>query len=280
MNPASVIWRVNLPEMLGLFGLGADDIDADTLGNVYVTDSTNGRVYKISPDSEPLETFSVIYPGEGTDRLNITVVDDSTFYVTDPANETLLRYDQSGSLVGEIWAPGLLDVCAGGDGMVYVLSNAQGIERIDCYDPSGTLVDVLSAPANESLLPYAETATMDADNEGNVYISHGMPPYRIWRVRSDSMGPDAIGRELEFPQDAILVADIAVDPETGRLWSLLSCRETGVQIIDCFMDGEHACTVGASTNDNFYGAICIAGGDCLYLLDTMTGELAKVSVAI
>lgn len=280
MNPASVIWRLNLPEMLGLFGLGADDIDADRSGNVYVTDSANGRVYKISPDGEPLLTFSVIYPGEGAERLNITVVDDSTFYVTDPANELLLRYDQEGTLVGEIWAPGLLDVCAGSDGMVYVLSNAQGIERIDCYDSSGTLVDVLAIPANESLLPYAEISTMDADTDGCVYVSHGMPPYRIWRVRSDGQEPDAIGREIEVSPDAILVADISVDPETGQLWSLLSCRDTGVQIIDCFVEGAHVSSVGASTNDNLYGAICMAGRGSLYLLDTVTGELAKVSVTI
>ena len=76
--------------------------------------------------------------------------------------------------------------------------------------------------------------SLDADAYGNAYMSQGMPPYQIWRIRADGSGVDTFSRHIEFPEDAILIADIGVDRASGNVYSLLSCKAAGLQLVDRF----------------------------------------------
>ncbi|MHB0912382.1 MAG: NHL repeat-containing protein [Armatimonadota bacterium] len=272
MNPARVVWRLSIPEILDLASFGLDDADTDELGNIYIADGANGRVYKFAPNSVLLNIFDM--PRSGNCCSNLAVLPDSAFAVSDPDSGAVRLYDPWGAPSGEIWAPGVLNVCSG-DNRLYVFSRAEGMERIDCYDPAGDLLDVLQVPGGTQA--DAGLVNIDSDSEGNVYASCGMPPYRVWRVRADSPKTVILEREVDHPEDAILIADIAVD-DSGTLWALLAYKEHGLQVLDRFApDGAYLGSAGAARTENMYGAICSAGEGDLYLLDTEEGELVRVS---
>jgi streptogramin lyase len=288
LSTAEVKRSLNIPDLLGLADAGLDDVDVDADGNVYVSDGVNGMVYKFPPNIIAVESFSVIRPGtvdEEESSLNISVAPDSTFCLADSGNERVIGYSASGEYMNEFPAPGGLSLCRGPEGMVYVLSNAGGVEHIDCYDQLGGLITALPAPARHREYIDSGLVNLDSDSDGNVYISYGMPPYRIWKVSADGSGMDAWGREIDFPEDAILIADLAVDREAGVVWVLLACKEAGRQLLDAFsLAGEFLGTVEIPHSQALYSIGCSSGGTELYLLDAFTGpgtgNLVRLAMAI
>ena len=208
MSEMQTIWWLNIPESLGLFEAGLDDLGVDAEGNVYVGDGVNGAVYRFRPSGEMDKTFDVIRPVtlKGVESgLNLAVVADSSFYVADPGNDRIVRYDSLGQAVGEFTAPGLLALCcAPGDNIYALACDADG-ERIDCYDFIGSRIEALCAPKRHRAHLDPELASIDADADGRAYVSYGMPPYRVWRVSrrsslecggSTPLSP-LLGRELD-----------------------------------------------------------------------------------
>ena len=287
MSAVEVVWRLNIPELLGLAYVGLDDAGVDADGNVYVSDGTNGRVYKFQPDGVCVDAFSVVASdctGESVCGLNLAVAPDSTFYLADAANDAVIRYDEYGGFAGEFAAPGALSLCRGSQGLIYVFTNAEGIERINSYDSLGALVDTIPAPARHRAHLDPGLVNLDSDFEGNVYVSYGMPPYRIWKVKADGSGIDTWGRAMDYPEDAILIADIAFDQASGVLWTLLACKQFGRQMLDSFgPDGEFLGTVEIPQSEHLYSVICAAGESDLYLLDTGTspgsGDLMRIALS-
>jgi sugar lactone lactonase YvrE len=289
VSTVEVTWHLNLPELLGLPDAGLDDADVDERGNVFVSDGLNGRVYKLRPGGGSLDAFDVIRPhpvGEEEEcSLNLAVSPDSTFCLADSGGEVIARYDGAGNSVGEFAAPGALSLCRGPDGLIYVLSSVEGIEKIDVYDELGSLVDTLPAPARHRAHLDPSMANLDSDPDGNVYVSYGMPPYRIWRVSADGSGTDRWSRPIDFPEDAVLIADIALDPTSRVLWALLACKQAGRQVLDAFgPDGEYLGSAEIPHSESLYGVICAAGGSGLCLLDTGSsrgaGDLMGISVSV
>ena len=288
MSTAEIKWLVNIPELLGLGDAGLDDVDTDAQGNVYVSDGFNGRVYKFQPDSVPLDSFFVIKPApidKDESSLNIAVAADSTFYLADAGNERMVRYDEAGMVTGEFAAPGVLSLCLGVGDEINVLSNSEGIERINSYDQLGSPLGMLPAPARHRAYIDSGLANLDSDSEGNIYISYGIPPYRIWKVKSDGSEMYTWSREMDFPEDAILIADIAVDRAAGVLWALLACRQYGRQMLDAFnLQGDFLGTVEIPHSEALYSVICSAWESELYLLDAFagpgTGNLIRIAVSL
>lgn len=284
MTPAKLVWRLRLPELLGLPSFGLDDVAVDNSGNVYVADSMNKSIYKLSSSSILLDSYPVsVASPDDTSFLKLAVNPDLSFCVADITSGSVVKYAETGTLAGEYWTPGILALCHGPKGLTYVLSETDGMCRIDAYDSDGNIVDVLPAPQRERADVDPSLVSMAADADGNVYVSHGMPPYQIWKARADGRGLKVIGRDIEHSEDAVLISDIAIDSESGILWSLMACKEAGLQLLDSFdLDGEFISTSGVPHSDSLYSVLSTAGDSEIYLLDSGTGpgsgELLRCSV--
>jgi len=285
LSAVEVTWWLNVPELLGLTDVGLDDADVDAHGDVYVSDGLNGCVYKFRPGEGLADVFSVIRPlpigEEEESSLNLAVAPDSTFCLADAQREVVIRYDETGACIGEFAAPGVLSLCCGPDGILYVLSNAEGVERIDCYDQIGSLVNTLPAPVRHRAYLDPGLVNLESDSEGSIYVSYGMPPYRVWKVKADGSDIAAWGRQIEHPEDAVLIADIALDPTSKVLWVLLASRRFGRQMLDAFSyEGEFLGTVEIPHSEPLYGVVCAPGGSDLYLLDTGNGDLVRIAASL
>lgn len=275
MSAVEIVWQVNIPELLGLAQGGLDDMDVDAEGNVYIGDGMNGAVYKFRSTGELASSFDVVTsaPFEGEEAgLNLAVAPNSCLYVADPGNGVVVRYDAAGQKTGEFPAPGILELCCGPADALCILSVEGGTERIDCYNSAGGFIEALPAPARRRARLDPELVNLEADPEGRIYVSYGMPPYRIWRVSPGSEGIEAWGRDVEHPEDAVLIADIAFEPTTSVLWVLLAGRKSGRQMLDTFSaDGKYLDSIAVPFKENLYTAVCAAGDGTLYLLEGGTG---------
>lgn len=274
--------RLNLPELFGLGDAGLDDAGTDADGNLYVSDGVNGRVYKLSADGS-FDSFSLNQTSEQS--LNLAVAEDSTFSLADTRDERVTRYSASGEYLGEFPAAGAICLCPGPDGSTYVLSDAGGIERIDVYDSFGFPVEALPAPARQPARLDPGIVNLDSDLEGNVYVSYGMPPYRIWKVKSDGSDVEVWNRDWDFPEDALLIADIALDRNSGILWALLATKQTGQQIMEAFSNtGEFLGTALVPHSQTLFGVICAMGDSEICLVDTGTGpgsgDVLRLSISL
>ena len=271
MNEMRAACRLNIPELFDLPDAGLDDAGVDGAGNLLISDGSTGRVYKISPDNE-FDMFPVIRsvgPGEKESSLNIAVGPDSSFCLADAWRETVIRYGPSGEYLGEFSVPGALTICRGPD-CLYALCTLEDGEVIGVYDEFGFPMDILPAPPRQRGRLDPSIVSMDCDPAGNVYISYGVPPYQIWKVTAD--GLQTWGQDTDYPDSAILIADIAVDQAAGTLWALLACRTSGRQIVDAFtLHGEFLGARAIPHSEPLYGVICPAGNCGLYLIDTGTG---------
>lgn len=275
MIKSDILWSVNIPQSLGLVDGALDDVDVDADGSIYISDGINGRVYKFEDDGSTSDIFSVIRPvswGGEELSLNLAVAEDSSFYIADAAAGIVARYNEFGNPLGEFKAPGILSLCAGPEGLVYALSNYEGAEHIHVYDQIGSLMDTLPAPPRHRAYIDVGLVNMDSDAEGNVYVSYGMPPYRIWKVNPVNAEMHTWEKDMDYPEDAVLISDITVDHSTGILWVLLAFRRAGRQVLDAFSpNGEFLGTMDVPHAENLYGVICSSIESRLFLLNTSTG---------
>lgn len=292
MSGAELIWRVNIAEAFGQFQVGLDDLGIDADGRIYVGDGVNSSVCRLRPEGETDAVFDVMKPApfRGEEPgMNIAVGCDS-FYVADPGNERVFRYDSLGQNVGEFSASGVIAISRAPEDSVHVLASGADGERIDCYDTIGSHAGSLCAPRRYRAHLDPELASIDVDTSGSVYVSYGMPPYRVWRIARPDSDPEITqddaqcgditepwGRALDHPEDAVLVSDLAFDPAEGVLRVLLACRESGRQVLDTFSTvGEYLGPIPLPHSDNLYTAICSAGDGYFLLLDGAAGELLRM----
>lgn len=285
------VWSVNIPQSLGLVESGLDDLGIDGRGNIHISDGVNGSVYRVRPNGETDTTFEVIRPGGADGGLHLAVVPDSSFYVADPSRDRIVRYDSNGHAVGEFTAPGLLALCRSPGDDLYVLASDSDGERINCYDFIGSRIDALCAPRRHRAHLDPELASIDADADGRAYVSYGMPPYRVWRVSRTEVEPaetdkecpnlETWQRDLDHPEDAVLISDITCEPVTSMLWVLLASRVAGRQMLDAFSGaGEFLGSVALPHSDNLYASVCSTGDGALCLLDGVAGDLIRVAVPL
>ena len=271
MNAMRTVCRLSIPMLFDVPDAGLDDAGVDGAGNLLVSDGSNGRVYKITPDNQfdVVETIQSTGPEERESSLSIAVAPDSSFCLSDAWRDIVVRYGPRGEYLGELPIEGLLTICRGPE-CLYALCCVDGEERIGIYDEFGFLAETLPAPARYTARLVPGIVSMDSDPDGNVYLCYGMPPYRIWKVNAD--GCQTWTQEMDYPDDAILIADIAVDAESRTLWALLACKRSGRQVLDAFsLDGEFLGSYAVPHSEALYGAICSAGNSEFCLLDTGAG---------
>jgi sugar lactone lactonase YvrE len=286
LSSAEIVWQINIPEALDLAFIEANDIAIDPNGNIFVSDIANSGVYKFDSSPQPVGIFQVDFSDQDDMRMppSIAVAPDSTFSIADPKNEGVTMYNEDGKYAGEYGVPGVVCLCQGPNYSTLAMTSIDGCEHINIYDEFGSLVEIIPAPSRHRGMIDPAFVNMDCDSQGNMYVSYGMPPYRIWKIAPRGMNTHTWTREFDYPEDAVLISDIAVDPGTGVVWALLACRNYGRQMIDAFSpDGDFLGTVYIPQADKLFGLISADSNSNLYLVDTGTGpgasDLLKLAVS-
>ena len=119
----------------------------DASGNVYVVDSKNNRIQKLSPDGKPITTWGQEGNGQGQfkDPGGVAVGSDGSVYVADTWNHRVQKFDADGKFIAEwkadpgFWGPRGIAI-APDNSAVYVTDT--GNKRVVKFDTNGTQLKV------------------------------------------------------------------------------------------------------------------------------------------
>lgn len=121
------------------------DLDVDGAGNIYVVDSKNHRVQKLSPEGKVLHVWGSKGngPGQFQDPCGIAVGPDGSVYVADTWNHRIQKFDADGQFLKQwtasdpgFWGP--RGVAVSPEGQVFVTDT--GNKRIVVFTADGDYV--------------------------------------------------------------------------------------------------------------------------------------------
>jgi sugar lactone lactonase YvrE len=160
--------RFNLP----------NDVTVDQLGNVFVTDSNNHRILKLSSDGNLILKFGSEGNEDGQFNYPTGIAADASgnIYVADYYNNRIQKFDQNGEHIvswgtsgnenGQFDHP--TDVAVDSNGNVYVADSNNS--RIQKFTSEGNFVTAWGSPGNGASqlnMPYGVTV----DEEDNIYVT-------------------------------------------------------------------------------------------------------------
>ncbi len=145
-------------------------------GYLYVVDSKNNRIQKLSPEGSAVLTWGSEgqEPGQFKDPCGIAVGPDDSVYVADTWNHRVQKFDANGKFLTEwreqtngFWGPRGIAVSPDGE-FVYVTDT--GNKRIVQFDSSGKQ---LNSWGHEGSKPgeMIEPVGLAVDQEGNVHVA-------------------------------------------------------------------------------------------------------------
>src|SRR5687767_13909163 len=78
-----------------------DDLAVDSAGNVYVADTTNNRIQKLTADGTFVSQFGTLGSGAGqlTNPNAVAVDSAGNAYVADRSNHRVMQFDSAGAFV-------------------------------------------------------------------------------------------------------------------------------------------------------------------------------------
>jgi tripartite motif-containing protein 71 len=192
-------------------------IDAD--GNVYVADSGNHRVQKLSTDGHPLAQWGAYgaAPGEFRAPSAVAVADDGSLYIADTGNRRVQKLGASGEPLAEWSTPESRYPVA--DGPTDVAVDEQG--NVYVADPYNHAVHKINASTGEMTLwatlgesqPYAGPDSVAYAN-GRVYVIIATDTGRGRLVQLSATG-DILAQTPSGPGELTPdgLTDVTVDPE-------------------------------------------------------------------
>jgi uncharacterized protein (TIGR03663 family) len=164
-GPGTAPGRFNEPRELTL----------DAAGNIYVVDSKNNRIQKLSPKGEPLLVWGSegSDPGRFKDPCGVAVGPDGSVYVADTWNHRIQKFDSSGNFVrqwGEdnppLWGPRGIAVAA--DGTVYVTDT--GNKRVLAYTADGQRIHAWGSDGSQPG-EFIEPVGIDVTPDGKIVVA-------------------------------------------------------------------------------------------------------------
>lgn len=146
----------------------------DATGNLYVVDSKNNRIQKLSPSGVVLSTWGGAGGGDGElkDPCGIAIGPDGNVYVADTWNHRIQKFDPSGKFLRQwaaenpgFWGPRGIAVAK--DGTVFVTDT--GNKRVVSFNSEGTPVESWGTEGSKPG-QFIEPVGLAIDAEGNVVV--------------------------------------------------------------------------------------------------------------
>jgi streptogramin lyase len=177
-------------------------VEVDSLGNVYVSDTGNSRLQKFNSEGELLQVFG----GDGEDTwpnvgsgsadgqfasnyMRFVVDYSNNVYVLDDGNERIQKFNSSGNFVSKWGSTGHLNgqlsdsrqIAVDKNNNIYVYGYAQdsAFRRIQKFSSNGAYIATFGTTGpTEEQLPYyygesPNNQNMAIDDNGNVYVING-----------------------------------------------------------------------------------------------------------
>ncbi len=188
VNPPPAAKGYNAPPSLekpaavwGVRGVGAGQfneprgIAVDGEGNVYVVDSKNNRLQKLSAQGVPITSWGKEgdTPGDFKDPGGVALGPDASVFVADTWNHRIQKFDKGGKFLAEwkpdpgFWGPRGVAVSADGNN-VYVTDT--GNKRIVRFDGNGKQLGVWGKEGSKPG-EFIEPVGIAVDTDGSVYVA-------------------------------------------------------------------------------------------------------------
>ena len=241
--PVAPYLRVRLAEIIGSYGAALGQfnrpaglvLDAD--GSLYVADSLNHRVQKITPAGD-------VYGLGGPDLLvnpQGVAVDGARFiYIVEQGADRLRKFSQIGYLVFVLGGPKArvrrfacpTAICLDSYHQLYIADTNN--DRVTCYSATGHWQTDYHGPRADLALSRPQGVAVDP--QGRVYISDTLH-HRILRLTPDGKLDAVIGQPGPEPGQLSEPRGLAIGPD-GSLW----VADAGNDRVQQFTpDGEIAC---------------------------------------
>lgn len=179
---------------------GPRAVALDSLRNVYVADSGNNRVCKISPSG----VFTVL-----ADQLNnpeaIAVDSSGIVYIGDTGNNRILRLtpDSTMTVIGQVLQPAGLALDAGG---TLYISEATRLSKIPNGGTLATVLDGLNSPGGLTVTASGDLAVAETGNRRILLVHAGVanPIAGTGTAGFSGDGGPATAAQLDSPSGAAL----------------------------------------------------------------------------
>ena len=164
--------------------LSPRNLAIDKEGNIYVADSGNNRIQKLSPEGQFLRQWgsSGVAPGQFNDPWGIAVDEKGNVYVADTWNHRIQKFDSEGNFLtswgyfvntegkleqpGGFWGPRAIAIDS--EGNLYVADT--GNKRIQKFSPEGIFLGQWGGLGNAEGL-FDEPVGIAIDPAGNIYVA-------------------------------------------------------------------------------------------------------------
>ncbi len=171
-------------------------VAVDAQGNLYVADTKNNRIQKLSPMGESLAMWGEQgdQPGQFKDPHGIAVGPDGSVYVADTWNHRVQKFDANGKFI-KAWQPdpgfwGPRGIAVDKDGVVFVTDtgnkrivsfNKDGVQ-IEYWGADGSAPGQLIEPVGIATNPAGEVLVADTGNRRLQFFNSDGTFLREWPV--------------------------------------------------------------------------------------------------
>jgi DNA-binding beta-propeller fold protein YncE len=146
----------------------------DSAGNLFVVDSKNNRIQKLSPSGAVLTTWGSAGSGEGElkDPCGLALGPDGNVYVADTWNHRIQKFDANGRFLQQwaaenpgFWGPRGIAVAS--DGKVFVTDT--GNKRVVSFSGDGTFLHAWGTEGSKQG-QFIEPVGIAIDGDGQVVV--------------------------------------------------------------------------------------------------------------
>jgi uncharacterized protein (TIGR03663 family) len=171
-------------------------VAVDSQGELYIADSQNNRIVKLSATGQQLNVWGTKGTGQGqfTEPWGVAIGPDGNIYVADTWNHRIQVFTPDGAFV-RAWGSQPVGQPQSGDGQFFgpraIAFDAKGNlyvtdtgnKRIEEFDPTGKFLQSFGGPGTGPGF-FDEPVGLAVDGSGNFYVAD------TWNQRIQKLGPD------------------------------------------------------------------------------------------